>query len=108
MKNVVGGPSVMQGQILHVLQLMERHPGLRVSILRSATVGNPALGGDFYVLDFVNAPQIGYAPTLYGPTSYYDHPVDTNPMVRVFERARELALSPAESRALLIESLKES
>ncbi|WP_433272937.1 helix-turn-helix domain-containing protein [Actinosynnema sp. CS-041913] len=106
--NVVGGAAVMRGQVLHVLQLVERHPAISVQILRSGTVGNPALGGDLTVLDFVNAPRIGYAPTLYGPTTYYDQPADTGPMARVFERARELALRPAESKALLIEHLKES
>lgn len=107
LRNVVGGKSVMRSQVLHVLQLVERHPSISVQILRSATAGNPALGGSLIVLDFSNAPRIGYAPTLYGPTTYYDQPADTTPMARAFDRARELALSPAESRALLIENLKE-
>ncbi|MBP2337132.1 transcriptional regulator with XRE-family HTH domain [Saccharothrix coeruleofusca] len=107
LRTVVGSGSVMRSQILHVLQLAERHPSTSVQILRSTTVGNPALGGSLIVLDFSNAPRIGYAPTLYGPTTYYDQPADTTAMACAFDRASELALSPAESRALLIESLKE-
>lgn len=108
LRNVVDGVSVMQGQILHVLQLIERHPGLSVQLLRSGTVGNPALGGSLIVLDFVAAPRISYLPTLYGPATFYDQRADTDTMATAFERVRELALSPSESRTLLIENLKET
>jgi hypothetical protein len=97
----------MRGQILHVLQLMERHPELNVQILRSGTAGNPALGGGLVLLDFVAAPRIGYAPSIYGPAKFHDKQADTEVMKTAFERIHELALSPDESRDLLIEHLKE-
>ncbi|WP_433264093.1 helix-turn-helix domain-containing protein [Actinosynnema sp. CS-041913] len=104
--NSLGGAAVMQGQILHVLQLLTKHPGMTVQILPSGTADNPVLGGSLIILDFVSAPRIGYAPAVYGPTTYYNQPTDTQPMARAFERVHELALSPEASKALLIESLK--
>jgi transcriptional regulator with XRE-family HTH domain len=106
--NVVGSASVMQGQVLHLLQLMAELPDLTVQILRTGTPDNPALGGGLIVLDFVAAPRIGYPSTIYGPATYYDQPSDTEAMARAFERVRELALSPGDSKSLLIEFLKET
>ncbi|MBB5955520.1 transcriptional regulator with XRE-family HTH domain [Saccharothrix tamanrassetensis] len=108
LSNTLGDASVMQGQILHVLQLMAKHPAMTVQVLPSGTADNPALGGSLIILDFVSAPRIGYAPAIYGPTTYYNQPSDTQPMGRAFERVHELALSPEASKALLIESLKET
>ncbi|RKT57063.1 helix-turn-helix domain-containing protein [Saccharothrix australiensis] len=106
--NVVGSASVMQGQVLHVLQLMARHPDMTVQILPSGTADNPALGGGLIVLDFVGAPRIAYPTMVYGSATYYDQVADTDAMARAFERVRELALPPQESKSLLIESLKET
>jgi hypothetical protein len=105
--NRIGGESVMQGQVIHLLQLSEQNPELSVQIIPTGTQDNPALGGGLAVLDFDAAPRICFISVLYGPYTYHDHPEDTAPIVRVFEKVRELALSPEDSRALLIRVLKE-
>jgi hypothetical protein len=104
--NRIGEPALMEGQVIHLLNLIESRPELGIQIIPAGAPDNPALGGGLIVMDFDAAPRIGYVAALYGPTTYYDHVDDTEPMLLVFNRVRELALSPADSRALLIKALK--
>lgn len=104
----IGGAAVMRGQVLHLLQLVERHPTLSVEVVPTAAPDNPALGGGIIALDFDSGPTITFASVLHGPYTYYDQGVDTEPMRRIFHRVRELALSPEDTRNLLIGMLKES
>ncbi len=106
--HVIGGPSVMRGQVLHLLQLVERHPQLSIRIVPRATVDNPALGGGLVVLDFPHAMPVMFAPVLYGPATFYDQADDIEPVQRLFNRVEELALSREDTRALLVERIKES
>jgi transcriptional regulator with XRE-family HTH domain len=104
--HVVGGPSVMRGQVLHLLQLVERHPRLSIRVVPNSAPDNPALGGGLVVLDFdAGRRPVAFASVLHGPYTYYDQPEDTVPMRRIFDRVQELALSAGESRALLISLL---
>jgi hypothetical protein len=105
--NVVGDASVMRGQVLHLLQLLEAYPSLDIGVVPVGTANNPALGGGLVVLDFPQATPVGFATSLHGPATYYDQPEDVEPMQRIFARVRELALSRADTRALLIERIKE-
>ncbi|WP_367134028.1 helix-turn-helix domain-containing protein [Saccharothrix sp. HUAS TT1] len=103
--NVVGDASVMRGQVLHLLQLLERRVDIR--IVPKGTANNPALGGGLVVLDFPQATPVGFASVLHGPATYYDQAEDVEPIQRIFSRVEELALSRADTRALLIERIKE-
>lgn len=105
--NVVGDASVMRGQVLHLLQLLERHPGLDIGVIPAGTPNNPALGGGLVVLGFAQATPVGFATSLHGPATYYDQPEDVEPMQRIFARVKDLALSRADTRALLISRIKE-
>ncbi|GAA1996382.1 helix-turn-helix transcriptional regulator [Nocardiopsis rhodophaea] len=104
----VGSPSVMRGQILHMLQLMEGHPHLTVQVVPKETKSNPLLGGGIIVLGFDVAPRIGCATVIFGPCTYYDSEEDTSSLMRAFRRSTEIALTVDESRYLLLRYLKES
>ncbi|MEU4801593.1 helix-turn-helix transcriptional regulator [Actinosynnema sp. NPDC023587] len=106
--HAIGGPAVMRGQVLHLLQLTERHPSLSVRIVPNTAVDNPALGGGLVVLDFPHAMPVMFAPVLHGPATFYDQPEDIEPMQRLFKRVEELALSHEDTRALLVERIKGS
>ncbi|GAA3859665.1 helix-turn-helix transcriptional regulator [Saccharothrix violaceirubra] len=103
----IGGTSVMRGQVLHMLQLMERHPLLDIRIVPTTTVDNPALGGGEVLLDFSGSSTIGFVSVLHGPATYYDQLQDIEPMQRLFQRVEELALSRDDSQALLADLVKE-
>ncbi|MEU4764033.1 helix-turn-helix transcriptional regulator [Actinosynnema sp. NPDC023794] len=104
--HVIGDAAVMRGQLLHLLQLMERQVDIRV--VPNGTANNPALGGGLVVLDFPQATPVGFASVLHGPYTYYDQTEDVEPMQRIFSRVRELALSSEDTRTVLIDRLKES
>ncbi|MBW4715552.1 helix-turn-helix domain-containing protein [Saccharothrix obliqua] len=106
--HVIGGASVMRGQVLHLLQLAERHPNLAIRIIANGTADNPALGGGLVVLDFPHATPVTFASVLHGPATFYDQPEDIEAMRRLFRRLEELALSHEETRALLVDRIKES
>ncbi|QIZ34048.1 helix-turn-helix transcriptional regulator [Saccharopolyspora sp. ASAGF58] len=103
---VVGGVSVLRGQLLHLLQLSER-PNVAVRVLPSSVPDNPLLGGGLITLDFgTSAPRIVFVPVLYGPSTYHDQEVDTVPMFRAFEAVEKISLAEESSRTLLIDKLK--
>ncbi|GGP39114.1 hypothetical protein GCM10010185_08310 [Saccharothrix coeruleofusca] len=103
--HLIGGASVMRGQVLHLLQLVEENPRLTIQVVPNSVENNPALGGGLVALEFGEARPVAFASVLHGPYTYYDQPGDTEPMRRIFNRVRELAMSPEDTRSLLITTL---
>src|SRR5438445_9262725 len=96
----------MRDQIEHVLRLLEEHPSLTFRLLSATAANNPAQHGGLTVLHFDDrTPRVGMLPVVYGPSAYLDEPADTDALVRGFNRLRELALGPEESRAVLEDTL---
>lgn len=106
--HVVGDESVMREQVLHLLQLIERHPALNIRIVGLHTHNNPALGGGMAALEFDTSGPITFASGFYGPSTYYDQPSHTERMWRLFERVADLAWSPRDTRTALIDFLARS
>ncbi|GAA2666292.1 MULTISPECIES: helix-turn-helix transcriptional regulator [Actinosynnema] len=106
LQHVVGGTSVMRGQALHLLQLLERHENLTIGIVPNNAVDNPALGGGLVLLDFQESSPVSFAPLLYGPCTYYDQAEDLATMQRMYDRVEELALSRENTRELLIDLVR--
>lgn len=103
---VVGGRSVLRGQILHLLQLNERSD-VAVQVIRSDVPDNPLLGGGLITLDFgASAPRIAFT-TSHGTSTYHDQEADVFPMFRAFDRVRDSALPPEETSDLLLAKLKD-
>lgn len=104
----VGGSEVMRGQIEHVLSMIDRYPNLTVRVVPIDVSGNPAQSGGLIMLRFGDLLRpVGMLPVIYGPSTYFDQTEDTERMLRAFNKLRELALSPQDSRVLLESALKE-
>jgi transcriptional regulator with XRE-family HTH domain len=98
LRGSVGSPELMREQRRHILDLLERKQNLTVQVLRSETYGNPARGGGLTVFGFGRrGSPVGFAPVVYGPSTYFDNESDTAAMLRAFGRLEELALSRVES-----------
>ena len=106
--HVVGDASVMREQVLHLLQLQEQHPTLNIRIVGLGTPDNPGLGGGLVSLEYDTSAPIAYATSLYGPPIYYDQPSATERMQKIFEGISDIALSPRDSRTVLINFLARS
>ncbi|WP_440899775.1 DUF5753 domain-containing protein, partial [Actinosynnema sp.] len=106
LEHIVGSASIMRGQVLHLLQLLERHENLTIRVVLNSAVDNPALGGGLVLLDFQESSPVSFAPLLYGPCTYYDQPEDLATMQRMYDRVEELALSRENTRELLIDLVR--
>ncbi len=60
LRQAVGGPGVLAGQIRHLVQLAEEYPGLTVQILPFSAGAHAAAGsGSLAILKFPDAPSLG-------------------------------------------------
>ncbi len=107
LRHVMGSREVMRGQVEHLLDLVERYPQLSVRIVPDAEPRNPARGSGLLVLIFETGSPITFPTLLHGPAAYYDQAIDTEHMRRMFNRVKELALSPEDTRTLWTTMLKE-
>jgi DNA-binding XRE family transcriptional regulator len=98
----LGRPEIMRGQLRHLLSLLYRREDLAIRVLPNGVYGNPARGGGLVIFDFGDrAAPVGYSPAVFGPSTYYDEPVDVAALRRAFDRIWELSLSERESRQLI-------
>lgn len=91
----VGGPGILQGQLEHVLDLVERE-NVEVRVLPTGVGYHEALIGPFTVLDFTTAQSIAYVELVNGAVYVQDQD-QVNGYNRTVDRLREVALSPQES-----------
>jgi transcriptional regulator with XRE-family HTH domain len=104
LRGIPHDPKVMAGQLRHLLDLTDGRPHLTVQVLPHGVPIHPARGGSFLVFGFGGAaPPVGMAKVVFGPEVYFDDPADTAALLRAFDRLRELALPPEESRQLINE-----
>lgn len=100
----LGDQEAMAGQLRHLIDLVDTRPHVTVQVLPTGIPVHPARGGSFLVFGFGGkAPPVGMAKVVFGPEVYFDDPTDTAAMLRAFDRLRELALPPEESRQLINE-----
>lgn len=102
LRGAVGSPEVMREQRGHILNLLESKRNLTVRVLRDETYGNPARAGGLTVFGFGDRGlPVGFAPVVYGPSTYFDSESDTTALLRAFDRLQELALSQEDSVRLI-------
>lgn len=106
--HVVGNASVMREQVLHLLQLQERHSALSIRIVGLDTRDNPGLGGGLVSLQYDTSTPITFSTSLYGPAIYYDQLPHTERIQKLFERIADIAWSPKDTRAALADFLARS
>lgn len=92
LRRQVGGPDVQQAQLRHLLAAL---PNVTIQVLPFAAGAHPALLGSFTVLRF---PLSTGLTTVFANGRYPD---DHQRYTTMFDRLRALALSPAESAAMV-------
>ncbi|HEX5119370.1 MAG TPA: DUF5753 domain-containing protein [Pseudonocardiaceae bacterium] len=105
----VGGPDIMRRQWEHVLRMIEDRPNTTVQILSSTAKHNPAQSGGLILLHFGEVLRpVAFLPVVYGPSTYFDEPVDTARLFRAFGKLEGLAANRADSRRVIVDLVTRS
>ncbi|RCW40682.1 helix-turn-helix protein [Halopolyspora algeriensis] len=108
LRRPIGRWDVLRKQLLHLLDVIERHPHIVVQVAPLATVDHPLLGGSIEIVHFGGAaPDIVHQPTFIGGGVYMDDEQDIAECSHAFDRLRAVALGPEESRDFIAERVKE-
>jgi transcriptional regulator with XRE-family HTH domain len=105
LRQEVGGPAVMAGQLRHLAKLGAEFPNVTIQVLPfSVGAHAAAASGSLAVLRFSEAPSLGvvYLEALSGGV-YLDGSEAVASYIRAFALLRAAALSPADSARLLRE-----
>ena len=102
LRRVVGGPRVMAGQLGRLVELV-RSPeaDVTIQVIPFGVGAHAAMESTFNLLEFPNPePSVVYVEGLAG-WIYFDRPEDISRYKRIFDHLQAIALSPAESIALV-------
>ncbi len=105
LRRPVGGPSVMAGQLDHLLEMIRR-PNINVQVIPHEAGVHPALKGAFFLLRFEDDWRVGYEETRRF-AYFYDSPDAVEDYTKVMNHLRHLALNPKRSRALIAKVRKD-
>ena len=103
LRQAVGGPGVMAGQISHLVRLIDDFPDLIIQVLPFSAGAHAAAGSaSLAILRFPDAPGLGvvYLEALSGGV-YLESQEDVARYIRAFALLRAAALSTADSVRLL-------
>ncbi len=103
LRQAVGGPGVMAGQVSHLVRLIDDLPGLTIRVLPFSAGPQPAAGGaSLAILRFSDPPGLGvvYLETLTDGV-YLESQEDVARYLRAFALLGAAALSPPDSARLL-------
>jgi transcriptional regulator with XRE-family HTH domain len=103
LRQAVGGPGVMAGQVSHLVRLIDDFPGLTIQVLPFSAGAHAAAGSaSLAILRFPDAPGLGVVrlEALSGGV-YLDSQEDVARYVRAFELLCAAALSASDSARLL-------
>jgi transcriptional regulator with XRE-family HTH domain len=103
LRQAVGGPGVLAGQISHLVQLSDDFPDLTIQVLPFSAGAHAAAGSaSLAILRFPDAPSLGvvYLEALSGGV-YLESQEDVARYIRAFALLRASALSTADSARLL-------
>jgi transcriptional regulator with XRE-family HTH domain len=100
-RRVVGGKAIMKAQLLHLANTAE-HARITIQVLPYGAGPHPGQAGPFIILGFAEPtePEVVYMETV-GGNLYVDKPEEVRLFTTVFDQLRAVALSPAQSRAML-------
>jgi transcriptional regulator with XRE-family HTH domain len=105
LRRPLGGVSVMRDQ-LHRLADVTEMPNVTIQVIPLSTGGNPGLAGPFSILEFEDDSPVVYAESQVG-NLYLEKKIDVRRYASTFDLLRAMALSPAESAALLSRAAQE-
>jgi transcriptional regulator with XRE-family HTH domain len=103
LRQAVGGPEVLAGQLAHLARLSEESPDITIQVLPFSAGAQPtAGGGSLTIMRFANAPglDVVYLEALSGGI-YLETQEDVARYMRAFTLLRASALSVADSARLL-------
>jgi transcriptional regulator with XRE-family HTH domain len=103
LRQAVGGPAVLAGQLGHLARLSAGSPDITIQVLPfSAGAHAAAGGGSLAIMRFANAPSLGvvHLEALSGGV-YLESPEDVARYMRAFALLRASALTVADSARLL-------
>lgn len=108
LRQQVGGPGVMRGQLEHLLEVAEL-PNVRLQVLPFQTGAHPASPGSFSILSFSEdgALDVVQSDTHTGMT-WMENAEESSYFSEVFDRTSRLSLAPRDSIALIDSLRKES
>lgn len=100
-RRVVGSPATMVGQLEHLLAMSEQSR-LTIQVVPYSAHLHPGLAGSFVILGFQepSEPDVVYLETV-GGNVYVDKAEETRLFATAFDHLRAVALSPADTRAML-------
>ncbi|MDA0565184.1 helix-turn-helix domain-containing protein [Streptomonospora sp. S1-112] len=101
----VGGPAVMREQLAYLLEAQEK-PYINIQILPFSLGAHIGLTGPVALLEFPDDPPVGHAEGTTGNT-FLTKPRDTSRCRIILDKLHELALSPAETSAMISAALEE-
>ncbi|MEU7765928.1 helix-turn-helix transcriptional regulator [Nocardia sp. NPDC049190] len=111
LRQQIGGPGVLRRQLLHLADLSESHPAnLDVRVIPFTVADSVPASSTYHLLDFASPrlPTLGWYESAVFGQIVVDGESRKDTTVRdlgfVFERAWSVALSPAESSALIREA----
>jgi transcriptional regulator with XRE-family HTH domain len=104
LRQIVGGPQVMQAQLRHLLQVSGDLPNVTIQVLPFTAGAHAGSSGPFVVLKFPEAADLGVV-YLEGQTGgvYLEDEADVARYTLVFEHLRASALSTAATARLISE-----
>lgn len=105
LRRPVGDPTVMIGQLDHLLTMTGR-PNVNLQVIPHEVGVHPSLKGAFFLLRFDDDGRVAYEETRRS-AYYYDSPEAVEDYEKVMNHLRHLALSPKRSRALIAKVRKE-
>jgi hypothetical protein len=104
-RRLVGGKDVMRDQLRHILEVALL-PNVTVQVIPFAAGAHPAMEGPFTLLEFPDPadPQLVYLENLV-TSLFLEQEQEVSRYRLVFEHAVPIALSPEESRKLIMEAV---
>jgi len=105
LRTMVGGPSVMRGQLEYLLEV-SRRPNIMLQVVPEDARAHAGLGGDLVLLSFANEPDAAYTESS-GRGQLVEDPTGVAEMQVRYDLIRGHARPVAESQKL-IESILES
>ncbi|MET7298178.1 helix-turn-helix transcriptional regulator [Embleya sp. NPDC005575] len=99
-----GGRDVLRAQLEHVLEVTER-PNVTLQVIPH-NVSSGGYTGSVTLLHFPEDPSVAYLDTVVG-SQERDNPREVRQYARFFDHLRDIALSKADTRALITQRLEE-
>ena len=100
-RRMVGGPGIMRGQLLHLLQAVDS-PNITLQVITFEAGAHPGMPGSFVYMEFGDAadPELVYVDTLAGDL-FLEAEADLRRYSQMFDHLRATALSQSQTTDMI-------